>query len=40
MIVDPAPASGAINFLAYPLLEIDGKIVKTETSFSFRRTRT
>ena len=40
LIVDPAPATGAINFLAYPLLEIDGKIVKTETSFSFRRTRT
>ena len=40
LIVDPAPATGAINFLAYPLLEIDGKIMKTETSFSFRRTRT
>jgi transglutaminase-like putative cysteine protease len=40
LIVDPAPATGAINFLAYPLLEIDGKAVKTETSFAFRRTRT
>ena len=33
LIVDPAPASGPINFLAYPLLEIDGKTVKPETSF-------
>ena len=39
LIVDPAPASGPINFLAYPLLEIDGKTVKPETSFAFRRTR-
>jgi transglutaminase-like putative cysteine protease len=34
LIVDPAPASGPINFLAYPLLEIDGKTVKPETSFT------
>jgi transglutaminase-like putative cysteine protease len=39
LVVDPAPASGPINFLAYPLLEMDGKIVKPETSFAFRRTR-
>ena len=39
LVVDPAPASGPINFLVYPLLEIDGKAVKPETSFSFRRTR-
>ena len=39
LIVDPAPATGPINFLAYPLLEMDGKIVKPETSFAFRRTR-
>ena len=39
LIVDPAPASGPINFLAYPLLEMDGKTVKPETSFSFRRVR-
>lgn len=37
LIVDPAPATGPINFLAYPLLEMDGNIVKPETSFSFRR---
>ena len=39
LIVNPAPASGPINFLAYPLLEIDGKAVYPETSFAFRRTR-
>jgi hypothetical protein len=39
LIVDPAPASGPINFLVYPLLEMDGKIVKPETSLAFRRTR-
>ena len=38
LIVDPAPATGPINFLVYPLLEMDGTIVKPETSFSFRRT--
>src|SRR6266581_2850507 len=37
LIVDPAPASGPINFLAYPLLEMDGKAMKPETSFAFRR---
>jgi transglutaminase-like putative cysteine protease len=39
LIVDPAPATGPINFLAYPLLEMDGKAVKPETSFAFRRIR-
>jgi transglutaminase-like putative cysteine protease len=39
LIVDPAPATGPINFLAYPLLEMDGKPVKPETSFAFRRIR-
>jgi transglutaminase-like putative cysteine protease len=40
LIVDPTPTSGPINFLAYPLLEMDGKVVKTETTFTFRRVRT
>ena len=39
LIVNPAPATGPINFLVYPLLELDGKGVKPETTFSFRRTR-
>lgn len=37
LIVSPSPASGPINFLAYPLLEIDGKEVKAKSSFSFLR---
>jgi transglutaminase-like putative cysteine protease len=37
LIVDPEPASGPINFLAYPLLEMNGEIVKPETTFMFRR---
>lgn len=40
LIVDPVPASGPINFLVYPLLEMNGNVVKPETSFTFRRTRT
>ncbi len=37
LMVTPNPASGPINFLAYPLLEIDGKEVKAQTTFSFKR---
>lgn len=37
LVVDPAPASGPINFLAYPLLEIAGKPVKAKVEFSFIR---
>jgi transglutaminase-like putative cysteine protease len=37
LIVDPEPASGPINFLAYPLLEMDGEVIKPETTFIFRR---
>ncbi|HET9487229.1 MAG TPA: transglutaminase domain-containing protein [Chryseosolibacter sp.] len=35
--VDPAPASGPINFLAFPLLEVGGEVVKTKNYFSFLR---
>ncbi len=35
---DPLPASGPINFLAYPLLEVDGKTQKVGTQFLFERT--
>jgi transglutaminase-like putative cysteine protease len=34
---DPGPASGPINFLAYPVLEIGGEQVRTKTEFSFNR---
>ncbi|MEO8350853.1 MAG: transglutaminase domain-containing protein [Chthoniobacteraceae bacterium] len=39
LVVDPAPASGPINFLVYPLLEIGGKVVQSETEFAFRRVK-
>jgi transglutaminase-like putative cysteine protease len=34
---EPAPESGPINFLAYPVLEINGIPVYTETNFTFAR---
>jgi transglutaminase-like putative cysteine protease len=37
LVVDPLPASGPINLLAYPVLEVAGKPVKPETEFLFRR---
>lgn len=37
IVVEPAPASGPINFLAYPVLEIGGKPVKVRVEFSFNR---
>lgn len=36
--VQPAPASGPINFLAYPIVEINGKEVVAKTTFSYKRT--
>lgn len=33
----PGPASGAINFLAYPIMEIDEFLVKPKTTFTFER---
>jgi hypothetical protein len=35
--VEPGPATGPINFLAFPLLEIGGKVTATKTTFSFNR---
>lgn len=37
LVVEPGPASGPINFLAYPMLEIGGKPVKAAVEFSFNR---
>jgi transglutaminase-like putative cysteine protease len=34
---EPLPASGPINFLAYPVMEIDGKPAYPQTSFTFSR---
>lgn len=38
IVVDPLPASGPINFLAYPVLEVNGEPVNAKVTFSFRRT--
>jgi hypothetical protein len=40
LVVDPLPASGPINILAYPVLEVAGTPVKPETEFVFRRITT
>lgn len=37
LVVDPAPQSGPINFLAYPLVEVEGRPVKAKPFFSFNR---
>jgi len=37
LLVDPLPASGPINLLAYPVLEVAGAPAKAETEFIFRR---
>jgi transglutaminase-like putative cysteine protease len=37
LVVDPGPASGPINFLAQPVLEVGGKPIKIKAGFSFRR---
>ncbi|MBM4143914.1 MAG: transglutaminase domain-containing protein [Lentisphaerae bacterium] len=37
LVFEPGPLSGPINFFAYPVLELDGKPVKVQTLFAFRR---
>jgi len=37
LVVNPSPASGPINFLAYPVLEIGGKPAMAKVEFSFKR---
>lgn len=37
LLVKPGPVSGAINFLAYPILEVDGQRQSAKTMFSFER---
>ena len=36
VLVSP-PASGPINFLVYPLVEVNGKQVRTENIFTYHR---
>lgn len=37
LVVEPGPQSGPINFLAYPVLEVAGKLEKVKVDFSFNR---
>jgi len=37
LVLDPGPQSGPVNFLAYPVLEIDGVPVRMASMFLFRR---
>lgn len=37
LVVEPGPASGPINYLAYPVLEVAGKPLPVQPVFSFRR---
>jgi hypothetical protein len=37
LILDPGPVSGPINFLAYPMLEMDGQLQTVKSLFLFRR---
>jgi transglutaminase-like putative cysteine protease len=40
LVVEPGPASGPINFLAYPVLEVEGRLAQAKTEFLFRRVGT
>jgi transglutaminase-like putative cysteine protease len=37
LALNPGPEAGPINFMAYPVLEIDGKSAVAQTTFSFER---
>ncbi len=37
LVLEPGPASGPINFLAYPVLEIEGRPTNVKVEFSFHR---
>ena len=37
LMLEPGPASGPINFLAYPVLEVNGNPTKLKVEFSFNR---
>ncbi len=38
LVLDPGPASGPVNFLAYPILEVAGQPQRVKTLFLFQRT--
>ncbi len=37
LVFDPGPASGPINFLAYPVMEVDGQAQQAKIAFGFER---
>ena len=37
LVLEPGPATGPINFLAYPVLEVNGNPTKVKVEFSFNR---
>jgi transglutaminase-like putative cysteine protease len=37
LVVDPAPSNSPINFMVYPIVEVDGKPVQAQTEFTFKR---
>jgi len=37
LIVDPAPSNSPINFMVYPIVEVNGKAVQAQTEFTFKR---
>lgn len=37
LVVDPGPASGSIDFLVYPVLEVAGRPVKAAVQLAFVR---
>ena len=37
LVVEPGPESGPINFLAYPVLEVNGELVPVKPRFGFSR---
>ncbi len=39
LVVDPGPVSGPINFLAFPVLEVEGRPIAALTEFRFQRLR-
>jgi len=37
LVFEPGPASGPVNFFAYPVLEIEGDLIRLKPRFSFKR---
>ncbi len=37
LIMEPAPLNSPINFMVYPIVEVDGKPVQAQTEFTFKR---